>query len=413
MYFVDALKQYFGKAVRPTLTILVFFAVCLLTIAHAATASAQSTTDGGTATLPGTALLPPGGTTTLPPAPGTGNIYIMKEAPSGSVGTFEFSMTGWANFELNNMDVFLFRDLAPSDGPFVITELPEAGWTVDYISCWNAVTGTSMLYSAVHIGAGTVGFEAGDTSVKITLAAGESVICRFENAKDDVSNGSIRIKKHTDPDGDPTLFDFTGLINDDLSDGQSNTVSVAPGTYSVTESAKAGWSLTSIECDDNNSVGDLSTGTVTVNVEPGEDVLCIFLNTKEVVPTVPTVPTLPPATVATVPTVPTVPTDPPATVATVPTVPTDPPATVATVPTDPPATPMPSITVTDPPATVQTVATVPTVPATAEPPATVGTVPATVAATVPATVGTVPAMVQRQRPSAVSTQATMLQTATT
>jgi len=42
-----------------------------------------------------------------------------------------------------------------------------------------------------------------------------------------------------------------------------------------------GWTLTSIVCDDDNSSGDVDTGTVTFRLEGGETVTCVFTNTKE------------------------------------------------------------------------------------------------------------------------------------
>ena len=40
------------------------------------------------------------------------------------------------------------------------------------------------------------------------------------------------------------------------------------------------WDLTSLECDDGNSSGDLATLTATYRVEAGETVRCVFTNTK-------------------------------------------------------------------------------------------------------------------------------------
>ena len=56
---------------------------------------------------------------------------------------------------------------------------------------------------------------------------------------------------------------------------------VQPGQFTSTETVPAGWNLTKIECDDNNSTGDLNSATATFNVEAGETVTCTFTNTEE------------------------------------------------------------------------------------------------------------------------------------
>jgi len=99
--------------------------------------------------------------------------------------------------------------------------------------------------------------------------------------------GRIEIKKETLPDGDPATFNFTGEINTTLGDGGLEGKDVAPGTYTVSEAAKAGWTLTDITCNDSNSTD--AGNTATFNVEAGETVRCVFTNTKDEAPTSPIV----------------------------------------------------------------------------------------------------------------------------
>ena len=65
--------------------------------------------------------------------------------------------------------------------------------------------------------------------------------------------GRIEIEKQTVPNGDPATFGFTGEITATLGDGQSAWKDVDAGTYNVSETALAGWTLTHIECNDANS----------------------------------------------------------------------------------------------------------------------------------------------------------------
>jgi hypothetical protein len=112
----------------------------------------------------------------------------------------------------------------------------------------------------------------------IDLQAGEVVTCTFTNTQ----WGAIVVAKETLPDGSLETFHFTGAVDSWLYDGVSSAaVAVMPGSYSVTEEAKAGWDLVGISCDDGNSSGDIGAGTATFNVESGEVVTCTFTNRQE------------------------------------------------------------------------------------------------------------------------------------
>ena len=124
--------------------------------------------------------------------------------------------------------------------------------------------------------------------------------------------GRIVLKKETIPDGDPTQFTFTGAFNIAIGDGQGSVRIVSPGTYSVSEAVPAGWTLTSIVCDDDDSSG--SGTTATYIVDPGETVKCVFTNTKNPPTTTtppPTTTTPPPTTTTTTPPPTTTTTEPP------------------------------------------------------------------------------------------------------
>jgi Prealbumin-like fold domain len=112
-------------------------------------------------------------------------------------------------------------------------------------------------------------------TVDYVANAGDVFDCTFENTKE----GRIVIEKQTLPAGSPVSFNFTGEINTSLVDNGSAGKDVDPGQYTVSESVPAGWDLTSIDCNDNNSSG--SGSTATFNVEPGETVRCVFNNRQE------------------------------------------------------------------------------------------------------------------------------------
>jgi hypothetical protein len=174
-----------------------------------------------------------------------------------------------------------------------LTPLP-AGWTLATIEC----TYTDLL------GTGT-GTPNGDGTKTVTiyangaytgenfdispaqLAAGPS--CTITN-----QTSGITIVKDSEPDG-ATDFAFTAsagmtpanfLLDDDADPTRPNSqsyVGLAPGSYTVTEGATAGWDLTGLECagqTDSTISTDVATGAVTVGLAASEFVTCTFTNTE-------------------------------------------------------------------------------------------------------------------------------------
>jgi len=94
--------------------------------------------------------------------------------------------------------------------------------------------------------------------------------------------GTIIVEKQTVPDSALGSFTFTGDVAGTISDGQQLTVSnLLPGTYTSTENDPTPeYDLTSIVCDDTDSLGDLPTRKATFNLQPGETITCVFTNTK-------------------------------------------------------------------------------------------------------------------------------------
>jgi hypothetical protein len=196
-----------------------------------------------------------------------GGITIEK-LTQGGVGAFQFN-GDFGSFPLDttggNPDSASFTNLLP--GTYMVSEVVPSNWTLSDISCSGATNST------ITIG-GAGGFTPGDLSVTIDLVDGESIFCTFVNDAD----GSITVSKTTDPSGSAQSFDFTGAITASLTDGQSSsTIMVPAGNYDVTESAVAGWDVTGISCNDDNSGGAGSTATFVV--ASGEDVVCTFTNT--------------------------------------------------------------------------------------------------------------------------------------
>ena len=199
-----------------------------------------------------------------------GAITITKTAVGGT-GSETFTFTGALSGTISNGGSVV-ATLPP--GTYATTELVTAGWDLTNIVC----TGGTVTITGAAVNP-TDGFEPGDTTVNVTIAAGETVACTYTDTK----RGSITIVKNT-VGGDGT-FDFGGdrsfQIVTSSGTGQDATTfaAVVPGTYVVTESVPTGWSLTGLTCS-NSSVVDRTTATATVSVAAGEQVTCTFTDTR-------------------------------------------------------------------------------------------------------------------------------------
>jgi hypothetical protein len=101
-----------------------------------------------------------------------------------------------------------------------------------------------------------------------------------------VTTGTIHIRKATSP-ASGTSFPFTETItpgNFSLADGGDRVFSNVPaGTYTITEGALAGWSLTNVSCSGGDTTANEVARTATVRLGAGETVTCTFTNLQTVV----------------------------------------------------------------------------------------------------------------------------------
>ena len=180
-----------------------------------------------------------------------GNIIIEKQTqPDGSAQLFTFARSYGGNVQLSDGQQDDSGLLAP--GSYSVSETVPSGWSLTSSSC-----------------------DDGSSPSAISLAAGETVKCTFNNAKD----ATVIVKKVMV--GGTGTFSYTGTPSGSIAVNNGTiTQNVAPGAYSSVEGAATGWDLTSIACDDSNSTGSVSTRTASFNVEAGETVTCTFTNTK-------------------------------------------------------------------------------------------------------------------------------------
>jgi plastocyanin len=176
---------------------------------------------------------------------------------NGSLGTFLLD---------DDADATLASTLVLSGrgvGSYTLTQDLPSGWVLSGIACSDPDGGSLT--------------DPGTRTATIDLDAGETVTCTFTNAR----RGTITIAQDNTPD-DPQTFDFSGDLGS-LTLGESSTSisDLVPGSYSVTESALAGWALSGLSCSDpdGGSTASIGTRTATIDLDPGETVSCTFTNT--------------------------------------------------------------------------------------------------------------------------------------
>jgi len=193
------------------------------------------------------------------PPPPVGTIIVEKQTdPPGATESFEFS--GDAAGSIADGEQIVVSDLLP--GTYTSQEAVPSGWDLTSIECDDTDS-------------------TGDLNTKTAafrLNAGETVKCTFTNTQ----RGSIIVEKQTEPDGAAESFAFSGYAAGTISDGGQIVVSdLEPGTYTSQEAVPSGWDLTSIECDDTDSTGDLNTKAATFRLDAGETVKCTFSNSRQ------------------------------------------------------------------------------------------------------------------------------------
>src|SRR5205809_281250 len=218
-------------------------------------------------------------------APAQGHIIVDKvTSPSGDPTSFSFSTTGtgYASFSLTDAATPNGQTLSP--GAYSVSEAIPAGWVLTGLSCVSSL-GTSTFTTTAPPVAGP-----GTATASITLAANDTVTCTFTDTK---QVGHIIIAKRTIPPGATTPFAFTttgpgGYTNTfSLADGSSNDQTLAPGSYSVSETVPLGW-IATLSCSGPATssfpttappVTGPGTATASITLAADDTVTCTFTNT--------------------------------------------------------------------------------------------------------------------------------------
>lgn len=162
-------------------------------------------------------------------------------------------------------------DVTNADGNYLFDNLSEGEYSVAFT--------ITVPWIATVADAGADGVDSDIDAIgkasAVVLAIGESNLTVDAGL---VLPSTITVEKVTDPVA-PGSFTFTGDIEAELSDGESASSTVVPGTYSVSESVPEGWALIDITCDAGGS-GDVAIAIATYTVTSGDDVTCTFTNTN-------------------------------------------------------------------------------------------------------------------------------------
>ena len=209
-------------------------------------------------------------------AAGNGLLTIVKVADVNdgtafvfNLGSGQTSQNGTSSWTINGSGSVSNISFAPGTA-YDLSEVIPTGWDLTSASC--------AIQTSPATGIGTSTATGVDN---FTIQAGLETICTFNDTKDPTEvSGRIIVKKETEPD-DATSFEFNPSWSNSnffLSDGQLNDsgYTLTPNTYSVTETAATGWSMSS-DCISSNS----DTETIdNISLQAGETVTCTFTNAQ-------------------------------------------------------------------------------------------------------------------------------------
>jgi cysteine-rich repeat protein len=203
-------------------------------------------------------------------------ITVVKDAVPNNAQDFGFtgSMGSFSLDDDSDATLPNSRTMALVAGSKTITESVTSGWSLTGLSCSGDSNASTSL---------------GSRTATIDLDDSEEVTCTFTNTTAPTT-GTIIIVKDAVPN-DAQDFTYTSTIpsntsftlDDDADGTYSNTKTisnVAAGTYTVTEAAVPGWTLTNLSCTGGGGNTSTASNVATIGLDAGETVTCTYTNTK-------------------------------------------------------------------------------------------------------------------------------------
>lgn len=151
-------------------------------------------------------------------------------------------------------------------GTYQVTEALPDGWVLGSATCTGGADSGSL----------------DGTTLTVEVAPREDVVCVISNHVP----GSATIALETDPaEGEDVSFsgDLGPFSLDDDADPTLPSVStfeVIPGLHSVAAAVPAGWDVSAVACNDDDSEADPGTASAVLRVDPEEDLSCTFSLTQ-------------------------------------------------------------------------------------------------------------------------------------
>lgn len=197
--------------------------------------------------------------------------YQVTRAGGGDVLPGESSVTGTLTVP-GDVSTTLTDVTAADDYQLTEPNRP-AGWSLESIECEVLDPSTGRR--------GTVDVTDEDT---FPVAPGHTTHCTISN----VGPATLTIVKTTVPAHAAESFAFNGTREGEpiepfsLTDGASRPIPVSPGdTVTVAETVPPDWNLAVLQCTgDLEAATDVPEAAVTVSVDPGEQIVCTFVNER-------------------------------------------------------------------------------------------------------------------------------------
>ena len=217
---------------------------------------------------------------------------VNKDAIPDDGQDFSYTTTGGFNPATFSLDDDADEGTLPSPSSFTftgadfdagdetITEDGETGWTLTDLIC-----------------TGDDDYQESGSTATLNVEPGETIVCDYENTKD----ATVTVNKDAIPD-DAQDFSFTTTGGFNPGDLRASTTTPTArsrtprsftfsgadfdaGDETITETGETGWTLTALTCTGDDDYQE-SGSTATLNVEPGETIVCDYENTKDATVTV-------------------------------------------------------------------------------------------------------------------------------
>ena len=201
--------------------------------------------------------------------------YPNPDIPMFPLYHYDVTGVGYGPFDLSTTSEPNVQEVAPGD--FSITQTNVTGWTTIDVIATSSIIGRRPLTSLNDTGA--------ETKAEFTAIDSEVVTLTFVN----VPPNTIMLKKETIPANTGDKFRFEGILSGEISHGEYliRTDVVPDGKqHQAIEMPHDEWSKHRVTCVERGIIGptetraEFYTMSAYYGLDPGETILCTFVNRK-------------------------------------------------------------------------------------------------------------------------------------